>query len=392
MNERIKICFAGLYEDTNLGDPIIAKCAETLFVDALGKDACDIDRVTINHFCFHPASPMVYRMMALTRRMPVFTHKFVRRAIRNEYVDFFQKRIGHVDAVVVVGGGLIEFTGGRFADGLYAIARCGVKHGFGVYLNAVGVEGYDDKNYWCRLLKTMLHEPSIKHVSTRDDYDTLVEKYFDSTPTIDCELVADSAVWAAEVYGKTKKNDSKVVGVGVVRKNIFEQYGQNFTPKQLKELYTGLVKELLSRGHEVEIFTNGSLDDNEFADEIYNELCLAGCEVKIALPASADELVNVISQYKVVIAGRLHSCIISYSLDIPAIGLVWNDKLKRFGRAIAKEDWFITPSADLIISQLADKLENAIKEGYDEESRKEYRQTILHSISKCSALIKNKAL
>ena len=379
--EKITIAFAGLYNDDNLGDPVIARCTEDMFLGCLPMERVNVKHISLNHFIYNEPAGCLKQWWRIAGLLKIKNEYIENRCITKEYIDYFYKELKGVDAVVIVGGGLLEFTGGRFADGMYAIALAGDKHGFPVIINASGVEGYDENNSKCLEIKKMLHRPSIKYVSTRDDFDTLFNKYYDGKPTAECEKVADPAVWAAEIFGVKRNCHSNVVGLGVVRSNIFENYGLKYSKEQLKTLYIDIVKRLLAEGNQVHLFTNGTIADNKFVYEIAESFKKENVELQIDIPETAEELIKNIAQYKGVIAGRLHSCIISYSLDIPAIGLVWNDKLSLFGKNIGEELNYMSVEqfdAEKIVQQL----NRTIQDGYNQQIRDAFRQTIKKSIEK----------
>jgi hypothetical protein len=379
-NNKLKIVFAGLYRDSNLGDIVIAKCAEDIFLRDLDKSKYQVDYVTINHYCFEQIPKWTLRLMKLSSCFNLKLDKLIEYKIRNDYVRFFKSRLKNADIVVVVGGGLIEFTGGRFADGLYAIAKSGSKNHFKVYLNAVGVEGYDEQNPRCRELKKALQQESIASVTVRDDINTLIGKYFDGKPKVPCACVADTAVWAAEVYGIQRDYLSKTIGIGIIRKDIFIQYGGQITPEDLAVLYVNICLHYISEGISVELFTNGCEADNNFAFEIQTILSTMNRYVAVIIPKTDYELIETISRYKAVIAGRLHSCIISYSLNIPAVGLVWNSKLSLFGEMIGSPSNFIVPNSSADIDRIVNQLSFAMAQGYNQLHRTEFRQSIIKSI------------
>ena len=85
-------------------------------------------------------------------------------------------------------------------------------------------------------------------------------------------------------------------------------------------------------------------------------------------PNSPRELVYNISQLGGIITSRLHSCIVSYSLDIPFVAIAWNDKLYRFAERINHPEAVVGKKqmdARLIIS----KLNMLISEGYNQEEK-----------------------
>src|SRR5690606_25962164 len=86
----------------------------------------------------------------------------------------------------------------------------------------------------------------------------------------------------------------------------------------------------------------------------------------------------IISKFSVVIAARLHANIIAYSLDIPSIGLVWNDKLTFFGNKIGVPERFI-PTEHLSAENIIRAALHAESEGFDKHQRASYQaQARLH--------------
>ena len=75
----------------------------------------------------------------------------------------------------------------------------------------------------------------------------------------------------------------------------------------------------------------------------------------------------------------MHACIIAYSLDIPAIGLCWNDKLKLFGENIGYPQRFIEPE-NMNEDYALEELKEAIKNNYDKKNKEKFLQTQIQSI------------
>lgn len=281
--------------------------------------------------------------------------------------------------IVVVGGGLIKYTTQYFGLGLQGLLKAAAIENVDVVFNAVGVEGYDSGNSRCRELKHILHHPALKKITTRDDIDTLVQDYMAGKPAIPCKLVSDSAVWASEVYGITRNLNSKIIGIGVCREDMLQAHGYGISPAAFFDFYVALVKTLAAEGQEVELFTNGLPEDNNTAIKIKQKLGEAGIEIGCRIPASPKELVEVISKYKACVAARLHACIIAYSLEIPVIGIVWNDKLTFFGRNISCERYYIEPK-DLSVEYVRAQLADVLNSQYDQSVRKWFRALIKEDI------------
>ena len=69
-----------------------------------------------------------------------------------------------------------------------------------------------------------------------------------------------------------------------------------------------------------------------------------------------------ISSFKTIIACRMHANIIAYSLKIPSVGLIWNNKLALWGEKCGYSDRFIK-AEDMNGSYAVDKIVQAMREG-----------------------------
>lgn len=375
----VKVCFVGLYNERNVGDPIIGDCVEWLYGKALQNKTLQVKRVALDWLSYHPTllCKIAYRLRRFARK-PFYG--IFHRVLAGEYSRFFGKEIENSQLVVVVGGGLIKYTTQYFGTGLRGLLNAAKKKHIGVVFNAVGVEGYDSANSRCIELKRLLRIRSLQSVTTRDDIETLKRDYFAAAPAIPCSLVCDPGVWASEVYEISKDETSRTIGIGVCREEMFTAHGYNITPLQLIGFYKDLVKALMGKGKRVELFTNGLPEDNETAKKIQQELNEESITVALQTPFTARELVEIESKYEAVVAARLHACIVAYSLCVPAVGLVWNDKLTFFGRNIGAEPNFIK-AEEIRVEHVVSCLERALCEGYNAGIRDTFRGTIVDDIN-----------
>ena len=56
-------------------------------------------------------------------------------------------------------------------------------------------------------------------------------------------------------------------------------------------------------------------------------------------PKKPDELISLISSYRIIISLRLHSLITAYSFRVPCIGIAWDDKVRCFFKKIDREQF-----------------------------------------------------
>lgn len=383
-----KITLIGLFADRNLGDPIIGCTTEYLIKEMLHPSNIVFERINLAYTDTNKSLMNRIWEKVLIKLFGIHDDSFLlTNSIRNK--EYFDKVLVDTDCIVIVGGGLIKFSTQYFGEAIKAICNRACQLHIPVILNSIGIEGYDETNTRCLTLKKILKSPSIISISTRDDIETLKLKYLDDKPKhILIEKVADPAVWAADAYNITPTQASNVIGVNIGRANLFKDYGRGITKTHLLQVYSDSVKRIMQFGFEVELFTNGLDSDTRFARELEVFLNKQKCFPLIKIPNSAQDLIRIISRYKGIVATRLHASIIAYSMNIPAISLMWNEKIKFFYNNIGNpeyclEDKLITP--DIII----ETLNIAIKKGYNQNVRNEYRLSIKENLSKIFKTLKN---
>ncbi|MCR4621958.1 MAG: polysaccharide pyruvyl transferase family protein, partial [Clostridiales bacterium] len=168
----------------------------------------------------------------------------------------------------------------------------------------------------------------------------------------------DPGLWAPLVYG-IEKQDSGVLGINVIRPEIFAAYGNRAGEKEMLEFYSELIRCLEEAGRPWALFTNGVDRDFKFAQKLVNRLGLEPNRL-LPKPESAAELVRTVSGFGLVLGVRLHACIAAAALSIPVAGLMWDDKLRFFARVLDRENCFMEvdeadPDRALTLLSEADK-------------------------------------
>lgn len=249
------------------------------------------------------------------------------------------------DLIFFDGGGIIKYRQEEFhryvPDLLEVAQECGIP----VYLNSVGVEGYDGGDARCVRLAQALNYDCVKGISVRDDIETLRRDYRKPAAcAIPISLVVDPAVFTPQAYGIQKDAQSGVIGLGIVRYRIFEDYGIPQVTREFQlDLWQGIAKGLEERGYAWQLFVNGLRSDYDFALEILRHMGRED-ETDTLLaprPLQGRELVRTIASYQGVIACRMHANIIAYALGIASVGLVWNDKMVFWGERIGYPERFL---------------------------------------------------
>lgn len=320
MEQGLKILLVCI-TNKNYGDTIIADCTEYLMHKALGR----ADK----------------------------TAKVLRYSIMS--CDLHQIR--YVDAVVFAGGGLIKYEHEDFCERISEIVEEAEKCGVPVFLNAMGVEGYDENNERCQRLKRALNSETVKAVTIRDDYELFKNEYA-VRKGLRVKPVFDTAVWADKVYREVPEK-SDVIGLNVARGDIFADYGAaDIDEEYMLAFWKDLTGKLTERGLKWKIFTNGFDSDEKFAVKLCKML---DCE-KLPQVGSSRQLVKYLCGFKAVVAVRMHACITSCALGLPCVGLVWNDKLRMWGEKIGTPERYIEPE-ELNADKVMIMLDRAMFEG-----------------------------
>ncbi len=375
-----KLVMVGYTHDTNLGDQVIADSAEYLIKKNIIDGEFSVERFNLNY------SNEFNGFKRLKRKV---INKILRRLSSSSSFDYkvgcykrdYKNKFNDASAIVFAGGGMIKFKYQDCWAHISALVDTVANKPCPIFFNAVGVEGYDQSNYKCRLLKESLNHSAIKMVTTRDDLSLLNDGYIENG-YIKTAQVADSAVFSSEVYGIQKKSRD-VVGLGLVRARIFKDNGIDLDRTQVIELYASLISELEARGQPYQLFTNGLKSDVDILEDLETYL---GKQLNVIEPQTPRELVELISTFKCTIAARLHACIISYSLTVPVVGLVWNSKVKMFGECIGYPERFFSHQ-DFDANEIIDRLTLSVAEGYEPNHYERYRETVNTSINKMISMI-----
>jgi len=232
-----------------------------------------------------------------------------------------------------------------------------------VVFSAIGIESYDEDNPKCQRLKKALNLDCVKQVSTRDRLD-LLEKY-KASEHLHIEKVADPAVVSKTVFRNQLKskglNEKKKVGIFVLRAYGFKDNKIDFSKKEAIDLWLGLIQELEKRGYDYELLTSGFWGDETILDYLVRKcnVRIKKCVFNMGTP---EKLSAKISGYDAVISCRLHPSIISFALDVPSVGLIWNPKVQGFYNSVGYSDRAISVT-DTSAGKIVDKVEQVMQEG-----------------------------
>lgn len=260
-----------------------------------------------------------------------------------------------------------------FVFPIYYYVKYLAKRNIPIIFNACGSGPIHDKKL-IRMMKKALGNEKIKSISTRDDLQKLQTLYFDTNGG-QIQRTFDPALCTEEVYDITEMQTDKI-GLGVI-------YCKNITEEENLSIWRNIIRELEKRKLKWEIFCNGSPGDFAFGNRLLTHLGYSEKERTnyiVQRPKRPQELVATISRYKKIIAFRLHSHIIAYSLNIPSIALIWDEKLKFFFKKINHEERCLNAfSSSKQVVELLAEIEYEKEDLELKERQKKYLKELLYT-------------
>lgn len=292
-----------------------------------------------------------------------------------EVIEYYKNIVTSADIVVTAGGGILSHFNLNVWAPFYALLTACEKAKTPLYINCIGIE--KPSSAFSLFFRFLFSKKCIKHITVRDDIKT-AQKH--CPKRVGCQLAGDPALWISECYG-IEKSQSEIIGINVIRPDIFLDNDGKLTPDEVKTAYINIINNLLSRGYNVQLFTNGTKRDEDFAKILLDQSNLSGnLDFLAPCPKTGQDLVKTISSYRGIVGARMHCAIAAVSLDIPCIEVLWKPKQVHFARLINRTEWFFPENmfqdADFVI----DLLEKALGQGYDRDVVENLKNKALENI------------
>ena len=356
----MKIAVIGVYYSANLGDGIICESVAWWLKKAFPQ--ADIEIIDKERKkSFSPQIQVSLRILQY-RKLKLAWENFLTRTGINDRIYYWNKvdvdtRQEFYDEIGNRGYDAVIFAGGQLFMDWLSMDICEFLKRFEqknipVFFNACGVGFSISKNIQRNLGKHLRNE-NIKLISTRDDAEAVEKRYLNGEKKV--IETYDPALYCKEVYGQgNRKTD--MLGLGIM-------YSTHAGLRKLTTFWINIIKELQKRQIKWKMFCNGSVDDYNYGCYILCKFGLKKEQYMLDYPKYPQELVRQITFFDKIISFRLHSHIVAAAYDIPAVAIVWDDKLRSFYRRINCEERCrtIEDSPKLIV----DTLLTAGREGYD---------------------------
>lgn len=255
---------------------------------------------------------------------------------------------GAFDTIVFAGGQLFM---DYFVHWIAIIVSYAEKYNKKVVFNCCGMGKLSSKSV--KLLSKVFQSESIYSITIRDGLEQF-ESFFGSKSAIQ---TVDPAINSMNVYGKRKKICGRI-GLGVISHKMLLRNNISITEDEYIEFIKHTIEFLEYNRREIVVFTNGAIDDYEFAQKAL--LSIGKEKLLEKRPTRPTELVDIIASCECIISFRLHSLILAAAYDIPSIGFVWDLKVKAFFETIDREEWAILLNAGLSFDKIKSKIESLL--------------------------------
>ncbi|WP_179228542.1 polysaccharide pyruvyl transferase family protein [Leptolyngbya ohadii] len=302
---------------------------------------------------------------------------------RKQRYHFYQQELDQAVALVFGGGNILADNQFNFPLKIYGVAECAQKMRIPVLYYGCGVN-LKWSSIATRLFRQAFQQTS--YLSLRDNES--LQRITQRAPNLPCKpsVVWDVAINCAEAYGIDRCSKARMIGLGICSAAVLSRHTPaqaDFFQNELISFWVNIAEALTAKSIPFQLFTNGAKEDEQFAAQVIERMVAQGLPVPpLVCPKTALELVQDISQFRAVIAFRLHACIIAHSLGIPTVGLKWDTKVESFFNK-CKRDRYCISAEKLTADQVVDLMNDAIL-NYDvsaletikAESRQEIQQLI----------------
>lgn len=377
----MKVILAGETYSSNLGDPIIADCLEYIIKSL--NPSCRISKIDIsgrnsisNNNSFNNANSF---KVNITNKLNSNISKQILNIItwilrKNQKLKVKWANDLHGASLLIIGGGnLIMDNALYFPLRINLLAKCARREKVPYAFHACGVSNNltsIGKKLYARNIE-LAQKVSVRDVKSKNRLIDISKEFKSSFVTFDPGLMA------AECYSidVTRISNRNTIGLGVAAPKVLSTHSYNklnYSYESLKNFWVKIATELNERNIPFQFFTNGSSLDQKFAEDIAYEVkrnFKMDCLPLVERNTNPEELVKTISEFRSIIAHRLHACIVATSLRVPVVGLSWDDKMNSFFVSLDREvnciDEKYTLNTDLVLDTLwkvetSDLLENSL--------------------------------
>lgn len=372
-----KVVQFGLRFSPNLGDGVISDClvhgirtrlpeAEIETVDLSG-------RLAYGHVAVRNRALKIKVLEALPRflRHRLVTHQLERLIASAR--PAWQSAVHGADAAFIGGGQLFSDADLNFCLKIAAASDILAEAKVPTAVHAVGVaRNWSPRG---RELFEKVFTTDLRWIGVRDDHSLRAwQDQVETHQASNLQLVRDPGLLAERTYGKAPATDQ--IGLCVTDPMILAYHADTSRSTVANiEFFAEIATRLVAEGCQVVLFCNGAVEDQTALRELSNmheiaPLVRSG-KIKVApIPDTPKILAHLISELRVVIAHRLHACIVSYAFGSAAVGLGWDKKVESFFSSIGREDLFLSDH-DMTSDAVVEAVFRAMERGLNPDEKRD---------------------
>ena len=269
-----------------------------------------------------------------------------RHAILHVHIkDVTENDVADSSVVFFAGGAMFGMNNLSTYENIELVTKAAEEHSVPVIFSSIGINNFHAAEDSADRLNAILRRKCVKAMSVRESADVFAP--FTEGCAFTPVSVCDPAVWTRYIYkddvdlAKASKN-GKTIGINFVRGGLFKANGRDWDLKKEEEFINALRLKLEEAGYDYRFFTNGSVLDNNSLAYFAEEYKIP--REKIVYAENTREVIYAVASCEAVAAIRMHAAIIAYSLSVPSINLVWNEKIPHFYSAIGYPDRAVEPT------------------------------------------------
>jgi len=364
----MKFAVCGEYESMNYGDGVIGIALEQLVQSCFPESevhSFDLSKRKKGSVRSARAFEPEKRTFLKRVHLKLYTDNRIYASLINYvginlagYREFFTEQLSGRDILVIGGGQLFMDSRLSFPLKIYLLLRVVENLDIPVVFFSIGVGSRWSS--WSRYyFRKIIKSDNVHSIYCRDEesYLKLVGWFPECADklyrTVDVALFLGSSR-NPDYYKKNK------VALGVISPLDVQRVSPGHflsDRNRAKKFWIELYSVLCDKYRDVTLFTNGSIEDGAFLEELVSDLADIEKLYKIDyyIPTSKNLLIDFISSSNLVIAARMHASIIAFSLGIPCVAIEWDEKIWSFMKYVGREEFCVRPdsiSSELIVSMI----------------------------------------
>jgi polysaccharide pyruvyl transferase WcaK-like protein len=331
----------------NVGDGLLVECLEQHLREMPNmQGASSVDLAGRTAYCASAVhrEKMMWVLESVPGVMrPQLAHAGLKAKLAMGLRDHYRRELSGVRAVVVGGGNLLSDQDLNFPVKLAAALREAKAMDARVAIYGCGVSAHWSRAGQRMLCSALAANPpvmtAVRDAASKKAWDSL----FATAAGAEAGIVHDPGVLASRVHrfaGRDAGSERPMAAIGIMSSLAIRYHGfAALESDALGEWYLSLVDAMIAKGFDICLFTNGSPEDQRFAETLWEKLAEHPYLPRIhkaAVHVPVD-LCRVIHESEVVVAFRMHALIAAYSYGKPFVALKWDAKVDAFLESVGLE-------------------------------------------------------